>query len=144
MRLVVTRILGLVLLVTLLGSGAAWAGRPAHKPPHAKPHVVRAAKHSRHVRKGPIHHRSKAAAIAAAERTGPRDEARFHDQGEPPGQPGLFKSKDSAGWGFDDGREKTVLGLYKRPDHPDIPDNQVYRHDGRGAAGLSLSFKLGK
>jgi hypothetical protein len=140
----VTRILGLVLLVTLLGSGAAWARTPAPKPPHAKPHMTRASTHSRHVRKGPIHHRSRAAAISAAEHGKPGDEARFHDQAGPPGHPGLFKSRDSAGLGFDNGHTDAIVGLYKRPDHPDIPDNQVYRHDSRGAAGLSLSFKLGK
>ena len=143
-----TRILGLVLLVTLLGSGAAWPRTLVHKPPHPHAHKARTTAHTRTthtVRRGPVHHRSRAAALAASGPAKPHGQARFQEEASgAPEHPGLFRSKTSAGWGFDNGRNGAVVGLYKRPDHPDIPDNQIYRHDGSGAAGLSLSFKLGQ
>ena len=60
---------------------------------------------------------------------------------------GWFRSEKDrqAGWGVHDGATQTVVGLYQRPPQPDIPGPQTYHTaEGRGAAGLSLSFKLGQ
>ncbi len=63
-------------------------------------------------------------------------------------RPGFFKSSadHEAGWGFHRGGMKTVVGLYQRPaEAGDIPGPQIYHTpESRGAAGLSLSFKLGR
>ncbi len=63
------------------------------------------------------------------------------------GHSGWFQSeKDkSAGWGSSQDGTQTVLGVYQRPAHPDIPGPQIYHNpESRGAAGLSLSLKLGQ
>ena len=69
------------------------------------------------------------------------------DQAGAPSSPGFYKSEKEheAGWGFRQGGVHTVVGLYQRPAEPgDIPGRQIYHTpEGRGAAGLSLSFKLG-
>jgi hypothetical protein len=57
---------------------------------------------------------------------------------------GWFQAGREAGWGIDQGGAQTVVGLYQRPAQPDIPGPQVSPVEGRGAAGLSLSFKLGR
>ncbi len=56
---------------------------------------------------------------------------------------GWFKSRRQAGWGVSDGGAQTMVGFYQRPARPDIPGPQMY-HEGQGAAGLSLSLKLGR
>ena len=65
-----------------------------------------------------------------------------------PSSPGFYRSEKDreAGWGFHDGGMHTVVGLYQRPaEAGDIPGPQIYHTpEGRGAAGLSLSFKLGQ
>ena len=70
-----------------------------------------------------------------------------HDEAGAPSSPGFYKSEKDreAGWGFRQGGLHTVVGLYQRPVEPgDIPGPQIYHTpEGRGAAGLSLSFKLG-
>ncbi len=57
---------------------------------------------------------------------------------------GWFKASNQAGWGMSQGGAQTVVGLYQRPSPPDIPGPQVSPAEGRGAAGLSLSVKLGQ
>ena len=70
------------------------------------------------------------------------------DEAGSPSSPGFYKSeKDKeAGWGFQQGGMHTVVGLYQRPaEAGDVPGPQTYHTpEGRGAAGLSLSFKLGQ
>ena len=62
----------------------------------------------------------------------------------PGDRPGLFKQGKEAGWGFSQGGARTMVGLYQRPPPPDIPGPQtLHDPEGRGAAGVSLSFKLG-
>jgi hypothetical protein len=64
-----------------------------------------------------------------------------------PTHPGFFRSEreKEAGLGLKDGATHAVLGVYQRPPEPGIPGPQTYsKPEGRGAAGLSLSFKLGR
>ena len=85
------------------------------------------------------------AARAATDATPPT--YRASDDESLPSHPGWFRSeKDKeAGWGVHDGRTQTLVGVYQRPPQPDIPGPQTYHTaEGRGAAGLSLSFKLGQ
>ena len=73
---------------------------------------------------------------------------RADDAAGPPSRPGLYKSEKDreAGWGFQQGGMHTVVGLYQRPaEAGDIPGPQTYHTpESRGAAGVSLSFKLGQ
>ena len=73
---------------------------------------------------------------------------RTDDEAGAPSSPGLYKSEKDreAGWGFKQGGMHTVVGLYQRPaEAGDVPGPQTYHTpEGRGAAGLSLSFKLGQ
>jgi hypothetical protein len=63
----------------------------------------------------------------------------------PGDHPGWFKQDKEAGLGFSQGGARTMVGLYQRPTPPDIPGPQtLHDPEGRGAAGLSLSFKLGQ
>lgn len=142
-----TRILGLVLLLSLAGAGAAWSKTVVHRPRHGIVHRVRIAAHPRHGHRQPGRRRLRATATNS---TRPGD-ARAHDAARvqadasgPPAHPGWFKGDHEAGWGFSNGRATTVVGLYQRPLAPDIPADQVYHTDSRGAVGLSLSFKLGQ
>lgn len=143
----VTRILAVVLMVSLAGSGAAWAkAYHAHRP---RLHAAHLSTHVRRVHRVPLHRRSRLAALAApqSDEGQPRDTARFQEAeaSGPSQQPGLFKGRHEGGWGFSNGQMTTVLGLYQRPETSDaIPQNQVYHGDSRGAAGLSVSFKLGR
>ena len=117
---------------------------------------------------GPAHPRRAAAASVHKASLGARHRARQHalrmttPNGAPGESPRIYRATDSgqdlpshpawftsekakeAGWGVNDHGTQTVVGLYQRPPRPDIPGPQTY-HDpeGRGAAGLSLSFKLG-
>lgn len=144
-----TRILGLVLISSLIGSGAAWPKTPIHKVGHASVHKIHVASHSRRSHRRPGHRRLRAALTPAdrQEDAQTRDATRFQEASGPSDHPGLFKGDHEAGWGFSNGRATAVAGLYQRPGQPDadgLPTNQVYHHDVRGAAGLSLSFKLGQ
>ena len=143
---VVTRILGLVLVVSLAGSGAAWAKAIVHPVSHARPHAIRVSTHVRQGRRRiPRVHLKATTASVFHEDGRARDASDLQaDASNATGHAGWFKGNHEAGWGFDDGRVTTVAGLYQRPEKPDIPANQVYHTDSRGAAGLSLSFKLGQ
>lgn len=66
------------------------------------------------------------------------------DDVAPGAQPGWFKQGQEAGLGFAQGGGRTMVGLYQRPAPPDIPGPQtLHDPEGRGAAGVSLSLKLG-
>ncbi len=69
----------------------------------------------------------------------------FHDDAitVAPDRPGWFKAPDRAGYGVSKGGAETMVGLYTRPERPDLPGPELYQHEGRGAAGVSLSLKLG-
>ena len=54
----------------------------------------------------------------------------------------FIKDKSRAGWGWQGSRSETVLGVYKRPDDPSLPPPDMYQA-GKGAAGVSMSIKLG-
>jgi len=60
-----------------------------------------------------------------------------------PDHPGMFKAPGRAGLGVSRGGTETMVGLYTRPEHPDLPGPQIYHNEPRGAAGVSLSLKLG-
>jgi len=60
-----------------------------------------------------------------------------------PSQPGWFKAPGRAGYGVSKGGTETMVGLYTRPERPDLPGPQIYHTEPRGAAGVSLSLKLG-
>jgi hypothetical protein len=60
-----------------------------------------------------------------------------------PDHPGWFKAPGRAGYGMSNGKSETMLGLYTRPERPDLPGPQIYHTEPRGAAGVSLSLKLG-
>lgn len=66
------------------------------------------------------------------------------DDFAPGAQPGWFKQGKEAGMGFAQGGGRTMVGVYQRPAPPDIPGPQtLHDPEGRGAAGVSLSLKLG-
>ncbi len=105
--------------------------RASHRRYSARPargHVIRA-------------HMSAAAAAAAA---GPRTtKVSLADEDTGPSTtPSWFKGKDKAGYGWRDGGAETMVGVYRRPDQPELPAPRI-RPDSAGAAGVSLSFKLG-
>jgi hypothetical protein len=139
------RLVALVVLLGLSGPGVAWAKALPHH--HAKPRSVVALAHvsyraRAHARKRPAPHGPQArSAPPATERE--RTFAMMRDPSGPPEHPGLFKGKDSAGWGFAHGDAETVVGLYRRPERPELPGPQIYHQESNGAAGLSVSLKLG-
>ncbi len=150
------RILGLVVLLGLAGADAALAKAVATNGPRPLHHqsalLALAGSHSHasrigHRHKAYAHGLSKGHALTAAiQKTQPQTDAaayREADLSGPADHPGWFKGKREAGWGFSNGRAEAMAGLYQRPGQPDIPGNQVYHQEGRGAAGLSLSLKLG-
>ena len=55
---------------------------------------------------------------------------------------GFIKDKSRAGWGWRGHKSETVLGVYRRPDDPSVPSTDMY-HEGKGAAGVSMSIQLG-
>ena len=119
--------------IVSLAAGGAWARTPTRPVGHHvrhHPHRIMAAAHVRY----------QPAAKPAASR---RPVAFQQDASAPPDQPGWFKTRDEAGWGFSQGRAQTMVGLYKRPERPDLPGPQIYHHEGDGAAGVAISLKLG-
>jgi hypothetical protein len=68
-----------------------------------------------------------------------------NDDIAPGDNPGWFKQGREAGVGISQGGARTMVGFYQRPAPPGIPGPQtLHDPEGRGAAGLSLSFKLGQ
>ena len=121
---------------------AAAAASPAAHAATAKVH-----KASRIVRHRPRQHALRVTTTPSATTDAPAGVYRTaeSDQGLPT-HPSWFRSEKDreAGWGVNDHGTQAVVGLYQRPPHPDIPGPQTYHNpEGRGAAGLSLSFKLG-
>ncbi len=110
---------------------------PAHRlvPVSTRRHAARPAR--RHV----IRAHMSAAAAAAVNARPTRVSLAEADTG-PSETPSWFKEKDKAGYGWRDGGAETMVGVYRRPSQPDLPAPKI-RPDGAGAAGVSLSFKLG-
>jgi hypothetical protein len=139
----------LVVFVGIAGAGGVWAkAPPPHKPLHHR-NVVALAHVSYRRGHKPASQNGHAAPAKAQHAASPapagdRTLAMMQDPSGPPDHPGWFKSHDEAGWGFSQGHTETVVGLYKRPYEPQLPGPQIY-HDpeGRGAAGVSISLKLG-
>jgi hypothetical protein len=110
-------------------SGHMHAPRPRHsfRISHRRPHRIRLS--APHLRPAPL--------------GAPGEFVRVADNDD--SKDGWFKSRREAGWGVSQGSAQMVAGLYQRPENPDIPGPQtLHTPEGRGAAGLSLSLKLGQ
>ena len=55
---------------------------------------------------------------------------------------GFIKDADHAGYGMRKDNTEAVLGAYRRPADPNLPATDMF-HEGKGAAGVSWSVKLG-
>ncbi len=115
-------------------------------------HAPRAAR-LQHASRIARHHRARLQATATPLRVPATVEGHVYraslaDEAGAPTTPGFYQSEKDreAGWGFHDGGVHTVVGLYQRPaEAGDVPGPQIYHNpEGRGAAGLSLSLKLGQ
>ena len=141
----------LVLLTTLIAVDAASAATPVHRQiarnnAHRAVgrHTGRLIRASR-MRVRVIPHHISALALASAnasERAVPptSDDAPILPG---PDHPGFLRDHDHAGWGWNDGRSQTVMGLYHRNPRPDFVPNADLIQGGNGAAGLQMSFKFG-
>lgn len=124
------------------------AATPQGAAPKAKAGVRKASARSKVRRKA---RRAAPKAVLAARRTTPAAKAapkrtlalRDDTPTGAPDHPGWFKAPGKAGYGVSKGGTETMVGLYTRPQRPDIPGPQMYEREGRGAAGVSLSLKLG-
>jgi len=141
-------IAALVVLAALFSADvAAAAGASAvhHRSP-ARHTAARLHKASQTTHRRARQHPTRTATLTAA--NPPAEIRRAADtDAEASDRSGWFKSEKDreAGWGIHRGGSQTVVGLYQRPPQPDIPGPQTYHSpEGRGAAGLSLSFKLGR
>ena len=127
-------------------AGAAPAAKAPHRTAaHATP--ARLHKASGAARRRPRQHALRTTNLDAASAEDPASAYRTRDADQGlPGQPGWFRSEKEkeAGWGVDDHGTRVVAGIYQRPPQPGIPGPQTYHTpEGRGAAGLSFSLKLG-
>jgi len=142
-----TRVAVLALIAALCGADAAAASSLHVRHPrmgggHSRSSHIRIPHH-----RGASHRRGRRLKISAPQLRGPASSVRpeFASENAGDGQPsGWFKNEHEAGWGMSRGSTQLVAGLYQRPAQPDIPPPQVYGPEGRGAAGLSLSIKLGQ
>jgi hypothetical protein len=143
------RIAALAVLAALASADVAVAA--SHPPAHprttavVRPHKTSLVRH----RRRPRQHADLAAAVRAPSQNNAlaRTYRASADDDGVPTHPGFFKSarEKEAGLGFKDGSTQAVLGVYQRPPEPGIPGPQTYsKPESRGAAGLSLSFKLGQ
>ena len=55
---------------------------------------------------------------------------------------GFIKDADHAGYGMKKDNTEAVVGAYRRPPDPNLPATDMF-HEGKGAAGVSWSVKLG-
>ena len=141
------RIAVLALIAALGAAGAASASRGVHmRRPRLGGHSHSSHIHIPHPR-GSSHRRGHRLKISAPHVGTPvlrgRTELTSVDAGGS-APSGWFKGQHEAGWGMSHGSTQLVAGLYQRPAQPDIPPPQIYGPEGRGAAGLSLSIKLGQ
>ena len=139
------RLLGLVIVVVLSAGAAQATTAPQHRPLHRKPAVTHAS-YRAHVRKASTRRRIRhLGSVTATAMTPPRQPVAYNpdDNSGPSNHPGWFKTHDRAGWGVDRDGTQTMVGLYKRPETPDLPGPQIYHDESRGAAGIALSVPLG-
>ena len=139
-----TRPIFLALAVALLGADAASAATlQASYNTSSSP--IRPARMQRAVRVSHRPHRIRLSEpqLRTATLGAPGEFVRVADNDD--SRDGWFKSRHEAGWGVSQGSTQMVAGLYQRPQQPDIPGPQTqHTQEGRGAAGLSLSLKLGQ
>jgi hypothetical protein len=147
------RLVWLSLLLGFAASDVVWAKPPPRQ--HGSHRAIVALAHMSY-QPGATGHPRKAKARRGAHANGStpaatsstasheRTLALMEAPGGAPRHPGWFKTPDEAGWGFSQGRTETMVGLYKRPEQPDLPGPQIYHQEGRGAAGLAVSLKLGR
>jgi hypothetical protein len=150
------RLVWLSLLLGFVASDVVWAKPPpprqhgSHRAIVALAHMSYQPSPPRHGRKAQArtgaHGKPAASTPAATSSPASRERtlALLEAPGGAPRHPGWFKTPDEAGWGFSQGRTETMVGLYKRPEQPDLPGPQIYHQEGRGAAGLAVSLKLGR
>ena len=136
-----------VALIGAIGLASAVAATPtvrAHRAEAAPAHRMVRISHRRRTSPAAHGHIIRAHMSAAAAAATPRP-TRVSLGQEDTGlseTPSWFKEKDKAGYGWRDGGAETMVGVYRRPDQPDLPAPRI-RPDSAGAAGVSLSFKLG-
>ncbi len=140
-----TRLTILAISLALLGADAATAATlqasyhrsSGHMRSPRLPHAMRAS-HRR-----PHRIRLSATHLRTATLGAPGEFVQVADNDD--SRDGWFKSGHEAGWGVSQGSSQMVAGIYQRPQQPDIPGPQtLHTPEGRGAAGLSLSLKLGQ
>ena len=147
-------IASLTLLAALAGADLALAANapsasPSHRQaPHrtgvARPHRTSLALRRHRLRQHPL---TTSIGLQKQDQPLSRPFRVSTDDDSAPTHAGFFRSERDreAGLGVKDGPTQAVLGVYQRPPEPGIPGPQTYsKPEGRGAAGLSLSFKLGQ
>ena len=125
---------------------AAGAGAVHHRT-QARHAPVRLHKASQTTRRRARQHPTRTTSLSAAAAAPAGVYHTADSDADTSGRAGWFKSERDrqAGWGMRQGATQTVVGVYQRPPQPGIPGPQTYHTpEGRGAAGLSLSFKLGQ
>ena len=55
---------------------------------------------------------------------------------------GFIKDSEHTGYGVRSNDSEAVVGAYRRPADPNLPSTDMF-HEGKGAAGVSWSMKLG-
>jgi hypothetical protein len=116
--------------VSLAAGAAAWAKPPPHHQHKRHHRPVAAAAHVSYAQ----------SARSAAKRA---SYAHSEEASGAPSRPGWFKSDGREGYGVSHSGAETMVGLYTRPSEPDLPGPKIYHEEPRGAAGLSVSLKLG-
>lgn len=139
-------LISVIAVLAALGSAPVMAATTAkaHKAAPPPSHRLVRTSHRRYSASPARGHviRAHMSAAAAAANTRPTKVSLADEDAGPSTTPSWFKEKDKAGYGWRDGSAETMVGVYRRPDQPDLPAPRI-RPDSAGAAGVSLSFKLG-
>ena len=126
----------LLAILMALGDESALA-KPAHHQRAAAMHRATRIHNRRRTR----HRLGRPLYIARASDRDLASSAAGADDASPEGAH-FIKDKSRAGWGWQGKRSETVLGVYKRQDDTALPAPDMYQA-GKGAAGVSMSIKLG-
>ena len=128
------------LALSLFAANSAWATPATH---HTARHV-RARSHPIRImlRRGPPAHHMSPLALAGANQHAAPITADGSDMLPGSDHPSWLRDRYHAGWGWREGRSETVMGLYRRPAPPILPGPDIIQ-EGPGAAGVSMSIKLG-
>ncbi len=140
-------IAALAMLAALFGADVAIAAGAVHHRTQAHHAAVRLHKASQTSRRRARQHPTMTTSPSAAAEAPAGVHHTADADADASGRAGWFRSERDrqAGWGMRQGATQTVVGFYQRPSQPGIPGPQTYHTpEGRGAAGLSLSFKLGQ